>query len=302
MRKPVLVIMAAGMGSRYGGCKQIDPMDAYGNLIIDFSIYDALRAGFEDIVFLIKHEIEADFHEAIGERISKHANVTYAFQQLEMLPEGVSIPDGRTKPYGTTHAVLCAQKAIDGRQFSAINADDYYGPTSYKLIYDYLCAEKGAGRHALAGYPLPNTLTENGTVTRGVCEVKDGYLSHIAERLKIVAAGDGCAYLDDGAPVMIPKEATASMNFWGFQNDILDFLRESFDKNIREGLKSNPMKFEELLPSDVQRCIAEGRGSVKVLPTSDKWFGVTYPEDKPKVMESIAKSKAAGLYPEKLWD
>lgn len=301
MRKPVLVIMAAGMGSRYGGCKQIDPMDAYGNLIIDFSIYDALRAGFEDIVFLIKHEIEKDFHEAIGERISKYANVSYAFQQLDMLPAGVSIPDGRSKPFGTTHAILCAKKAIDGRSFSAINADDYYGSSAYKLIYDYLCAETASGRHALAGYPLPNTLTENGTVTRGVCEVKDGYLTHIVERLKIVAAGDGCAYLDEGEPVSIPKEATASMNFWGFQNDILSFLEESFAKVIKEGLLKNPLKFEALLPSDVQRCIAAGRGSVKVLPTPDRWFGVTYPEDKPKVMESIAKCKAAGLYPEKLW-
>ncbi len=302
MEKPVLVIMAAGMGSRYGGCKQIDPMDTYGNLIIDFSIYDALRAGFEDVVFLIKHEIEADFHEAIGKRIAQHANVSYAFQQLDMLPAGVCVPEGRVKPFGTTHAVLCAKEAIGGRSFSAINADDYYGPSSYKLIFDYLCHENTPSKHALAGYPLPNTLTENGTVTRGVCEVKDGYLTHIVERMKIAAQDGGCVYLDEGTPIAIPKEATASMNFWGFQNDILDFLSESFERNIREGLEANPLKFEALLPTDVQRCIAEGRGSVKVLPTPDKWFGVTYPEDKPKVMDSIAKCKAAGLYPEKLWD
>lgn len=301
MQKPVLVIMAAGMGSRYGGCKQIDPMDAYGNVIIDFSIYDALRAGFEDIVFLIKHEIESDFHEVIGERISRHANVSYAFQQLDMLPAGISVPEGRVKPYGTTHAILCAAKAIGSRSFCAINADDYYGPTSYKLIFDYLSKVTTPGSHALAGYPLPNTLTENGTVTRGVCEVKDAYLTKIVERMKIEGRDGGCVYLDEGAPVSIPADATASMNFWGFQNDILDFLKESFEKNIAEGLKSNPLKFEELLPTDVQRCIAQGRGKVKVLPTPDRWFGVTYPEDKPTVMASIAKCKAAGLYPEKLW-
>ena len=301
MNKPVLVIMAAGMGSRYGGCKQIDPMDSYGNVIIDFSIYDALRAGFEDLIFIIKHEIEADFHEVIGERIAKHANVSYAFQQLDMLPANIALPEGRVKPYGTTHAILCAREAIKNRSFCAINADDYYGPSAYKLIFDYLTREHTPGKHALAGYPLPNTLTENGTVTRGVCEVKDGYLTKIVERMKIEARGGKCVYLDGDEWIAIPDDATASMNFWGFQNDILDFLEESFEKNLHEGLSANPLKFEALLPTDVQRCIAQGRGSVQVLPTVDRWFGVTYPEDKPAVMASIAKCKAAGLYPEKLW-
>lgn len=301
MQRPVLVIMAAGMGSRYGGCKQIDPMDAYGNLIIDFSIYDALRAGFEDIVFLIKHEIEKDFREAIGGRIEKQANVTYAFQQLDALPEGVSVPEGRSKPYGTTHAILCAAPAIDGRPFCAINADDYYGPMAYRLVFDYLKEPRGNGEHALVGYPLPNTLTENGTVTRGVCQVKDGYLSSIVERFKIERRAEGCVYLDTGSPTPIPSDAVASMNFWGFQPDILDFFREAFDGRIRAELAANPIKFEALLPTDVQTCVKEGRGSVRVLPTEDKWFGVTYPEDKPMVTASIAALKEKGVYPEKLW-
>ncbi len=302
MRKPVLVIMAAGIGSRYGGCKQIDPMDAHGNLLIDFSIYDALRAGFEDVVFLIKHEIETDFREAIGNRIAKQANVTYAFQELTKLPAGVSIPDGRVKPFGTTHAILCAADAIDGRPFAAINADDYYGPTAYRLVYDYLCAPHGAGEHALIGYPLPNTLTKNGTVTRGVCQVKEGYLSTIVERFKIEGSDAGCVYLDTGTPIPIPADAVASMNFWGFQPDILDFFRESFDRRIQAELANNPLKFEALLPTDVQSCISEGKGTVKVLPTVDKWFGVTYPEDKPSVVASIAALKAKGVYPERLWE
>ncbi|MDD4074850.1 MAG: nucleotidyltransferase [Eubacteriales bacterium] len=302
MRKPVLVIMAAGIGSRYGGCKQIDPMDAYGNLLIDFSIYDALRAGFEDVVFLIKHEIEADFREVIGDRIARRTNVSYAFQQLDALPAGVAIPEGRVKPFGTTHAILCAADAIDGRRFAAINADDYYGPTAYRLIFDYLCAPHGADEHALVGYPLPNTLTKNGTVTRGVCQVKDGYLSSIVERFKIEGNDKGCVYLDTGTPIPVPADAVASMNFWGFQPAILDFFRESFDRRIQTELAGNPLKFEALLPTDVQACISEGKGTVKVLPTVDKWFGVTYPEDKPSVMASIAALKQKGVYPEKLWE
>ena len=301
MRKPVLVIMAAGMGSRYGGCKQIDPMDAYGNLIIDFSIYDALRAGFEDVIFLIKHEIEADFREAIGDRIARQTNVAYAFQQLDALPAGVAIPEGRVKPFGTTHAILCAADAIDGRPFAAINADDYYGPTAYTLIFDYLCAAHAKGEHALVGYPLANTLTENGTVTRGVCQVQNGFLSTIVERFKVQGGKEGCVYLDTGTPVPIPAGDVASMNFWGFQPDILDFFKASFDRRIKAELAGNPLKFEALLPTDVQACISEGKGTVKVLPTVDKWFGVTYPEDKPEVMASIAALKAKGVYPETLW-
>lgn len=302
MQKPVLLIMAAGMGSRYGGCKQIDPMDDYGNLIIDFSLYDALRAGFEDVVFLIKRSIEADFREAIGARMEKRANVRYAFQELDKLPAGLSIPEGREKPYGTSHALICSREALGGRDFAAINADDYYGPAAYKLIFDFLQSPGKASGHALAGYPIKNTLTENGSVTRGVCEVQDGFLTHIVERFKIVPQGEGCAYLDEGDPVAIPDTATASMNFWGFRNDVLDFLEERFAKQAAEGFRTNPLKFEALLPNDLQYCIAEGRGSVRVLPTPDKWCGVTYTADKPRVMATLAAHKAAGLYPEKLWE
>lgn len=302
MQKPILAIMAAGIGSRYGGCKQIDPMDAWGSLIIDFSIYDALRAGFTDVLFIIKHEIEADFREAIGDRIARFANISYAFQELHKLPAGFEVPSGREKPWGTTHAVLCAADAIGERAFAAINADDYYGPMAYQLIYDFLTSETEADAHAMVGYPLANTLTDYGHVSRGVCEVDEaGLLTQIVERLKIVKTPEGCAYMEGGALVPVPQAAIASMNFWGFSRGMLPFLRESFAANLEAGLMSDPKKYEDLLPNAVQKGIAAGRAQVRVLPTKDRWFGVTYAEDKPSVMANIQALKTQGVYPEKLW-
>jgi len=305
MEKPILAIMAAGMGSRYGGCKQIDPMDPWGNLIIDFSIYDALRAGFEDVVFIIKHSIEGDFKEAIGNRISRHANVRYAYQEMDKyLPAGAKIPDGRVKPWGTSHALLCAMEEIGERPFAAINADDYYGPMAYQLLFDFLSKDGKDTEHAMVGYPLPNTLTDHGTVSRGVCQVDEaGKLVQIAERLKVLRRADGgSAYLEEGREIPIPDSATASMNFWGFRKGMLPFLLESFQKNFEAGVAQNPEKYEDLLPNTVQKAIRAKRGTVEVLPTRDRWFGVTYMEDKPSVVAAIQSLKDRGVYPEKLWE
>ncbi len=304
MEKPVLVIMAAGMGSRYGGLKQIDPVDPYGNIIIDFSIYDALRAGFEEIVFLIKHEIEAEFRAAIGDRLSKRIKVTYAFQELSMVPEGTEIPQGRVKPLGPTHAVLCTRDAVKGRAFGVINSDDYYGPEAFRILYDFLTREHGAYAHAAVGYPVENTLTDNGAVTRGVCVVKeDGRLTAIRERTGIIKAPGGAAWQgENGAVVPIPAGTTVSMNCWAFQNSIYASLSARFARQLAPGLARNPQKYEDLLPEAVCEALYDGKTTVTVIPTHDAWFGVTYHQDKPAVMEKIAARKAAGLYPETLWE
>ena len=303
-KEPVLVIMAAGMGSRYGGLKQIDPVDEYGNIIIDFSIYDALRAGFKNIVFIIKHAIENEFKAAIGDRISKIANVEYVFQELDKLPEGVSIPEGRVKPWGTTHAILCAKDVIGSRPFAALNADDYYGPNAFKNIYDFLINDTDKNTYALMGYKILNTLTDNGHVARGVCEVdENGMLKDIHERTRIIKMGDHAAYSEDDGKtyVDIPKDATVSMNFWGFKESFLDDITVSFPANLGKGIETNPLKYEDFLPEAVRRMLSEKKASVKVLTTPDRWFGVTYSADKPDVMASIKKLKQDGVYPEKLW-
>ncbi len=302
--EPVLVIMAAGMGSRYGGLKQIDPVDVAGNLIIDFSIYDALRAGFQSVVFIIKQEIEEPFKEAIGNRISQHMKVSYAFQHLDMLPAGFKIPPERTKPWGTTHAVLCAEGQIGSRPFAVINADDYYGPGAFETLYGFLTADSEESRHALVGYRLENTLTEHGSVARGVCSVdQNGYLSHIVERKKIYKRGESGAFTeDDETFTHLPKGTPVSMNCWGFKPSILSLFRRNFKENFEAGVRANPEKYEHLLPNAVQDLMTRGQGSVKVLDTPDKWFGVTYQEDKAEVMKSIAALKAQGLYSDKLWD
>ena len=281
-KQPVLVLLAAGMGSRYGGLKQIDPIDAAGNLIIDFSIYDAIRAGFHDLVFIIKHEIEQDFMDAIGSRISRRANVKCAFQEMNKLPHGLKAPEGRTKPLGTTHALLCARDEIGGRPFAVINSDDYYGPAAYKQLYEFLAGDTPSDEQLMIGYKLENTLTENGSVARGIC---------------------GAFTEDDGKTfIELPEGTPVSMNCWGFKPDILPMLEDVFKANFEAGIKENPAKYEDLLPNAVQTLMSEGRVRVKVQESPDRWFGVTYKEDKSAVMESIEKIKAQGVYSEKLWD
>lgn len=305
-KKPVLVVMAAGMGSRYGGLKQIDPVDEYGHIIIDFSIYDAVRAGFEKVVFIIKRENEADFRAAIGDRISKQIEVAYVFQELQNLPEGFSVPEGRVKPWGTGHAVLSCQDVIDG-PFAVINADDYYGSRAFQMAYQFLTEyeDDDKYRYMMVGYQVENTLTENGHVARGVCETDaDGYLSDIVERTHIAWRGDGIAYTEDGGQTWtaIPMGSTVSMNMWGFSASILPELRDRFAAFLSANLEKNPLKCEYFLPFVVDELLKEGKATVQVLKSADRWYGVTYREDKPQVMAAIRALKEQGLYPEKLWE
>ena len=303
--KPVLVIMAAGMGSRYGGLKQLDPVGSHGQLIIDYSIYDAKRAGFETVVFVIKPEIEADFKEAIGDRVSKVMDVKYAYQLKEDLPEGYSVPAGRTKPWGTAHAALAARNIVDG-PFAVINADDYYGPEAYQEIYNYLSthADGDMYEYVMVGYLLKNTVTENGTVARGVCEeTADHFLTQVTERTKI-EKGEPPRYTeDDGATwTDLSADTIVSMNMWGFTRSFLDEALARFPAFLDKALAENPEKGEYFLPTVVSQLIDEGKARVKVLRSEDKWYGVTYREDKPTVVAAIAEKTAAGLYPDRLWE
>ena len=303
--KPVLVIMAAGMGSRYGGLKQLDPVGNHGQLIIDYSIYDARRAGFETVVFVIKPEIEADFKEAIGDRVSKVMDVKYAYQLKEDLPEGYAVPAGRTKPWGTAHAALSVRKLVDG-PFAIINADDYYGPEAFQEIYSYLSDHQDGDmyEYVMVGYLLKNTVTENGTVARGVCEeTADHFLTQVTERTKI-EKGEPPRYTeDDGKPwTDLPADTIVSMNMWGFTRSFLDEALARFPAFLDKALAENPEKGEYFLPTVVSQLIDEGKARVKVLRSEDKWYGVTYREDKPTVTAAIAEKTAAGLYPDRLWE
>ena len=305
MKKPVLVIMAAGMGSRYGGLKQIDPVDEQGHIIMDFSIFDAKRAGFEKVVFIIKKENEADFKEAVGNRMAEQMEVAYVYQDLHNIPEGFEVPEGRVKPWGTAHAVLSAIDEIDG-PFAVINADDYYGRDAFQVIYDYLAAHEDDDkyRYTMVGYKLENTVTDNGHVARGVCDTNEaGELVRITERTRIEKRNGGIAYSeDDGASwTELPGDTLVSMNMWGFTRSILDEIKAGFPAFLEKGLVSNPMKCEYFLPAVVSTLLEEGRATVAVLASADKWYGVTYKEDKPVVVQAIKKMKAEGRYPEKLW-
>ena len=305
MKKPVLVIMAAGMGSRYGGLKQIDPVDEQGHIIMDFSIFDAKRAGFEKVVFIIKKENEADFKEAVGNRMAEQMEVAYVYQDLHNIPEGFQVPEGRVKPWGTAHAVLSAIDEIDG-PFAVINADDYYGRDAFQVIYDYLATHEDDDkyRYTMVGYKLENTVTDNGHVARGVCDTNEaGELVRITERTRIEKRNGGIAYSeDDGASwTELPGDTLVSMNMWGFTRSILDEIKAGFPAFLEKGLASNPMKCEYFLPAVVSTLLEEGRATVAVLASADKWYGVTYKEDKPVVVQAIKKMKAEGRYPEKLW-
>jgi NDP-sugar pyrophosphorylase family protein len=305
MKKPVLVIMAAGMGSRYGGLKQIDPVDDQGDIIMDFSIYDAVKAGFEKVIFIIKKENEKDFREAIGDRISSHVQVAYVFQELGNLPEGFSVPQGRVKPFGTGHAILSCIEEIDG-PFAVINADDYYGAHAFRELYQYLTTHQDDDkyRYCMVGYILGNTLTENGYVARGVCTTdEEGYLQNICERTRIEKRGEGAAFTeDDGTSwTQIPVESVVSMNMWGFSRSILDELKAGFPQFLEENLKTNPLKCEYFLPSVVGQLLKEEKATVQVLKSQDKWYGVTYKEDKAVVTAAIRGMKDAGIYPKDLW-
>ena len=307
MKKPVLVVMAAGMGSRYGGLKQIDPVDAQGHIIMDFSIFDAVRAGFEKVVFIIKKENEKDFREAIGDRLSRQIEVSYVFQDLHNLPEGYEVPEGRVKPWGIGHAVLSCIGTVDG-PFAVINADDYYGKHAFQMAYDFLASgeeEQDVYQYMMVGYKLENTLTENGHVARGVCETdEEGHLIKINERTHIEKREDCTVYTEDDGKtwVEIPEGSTVSMNMWGFSESILGELKNRFRAFLDANLPVNPLKCEYFLPFVVDELLKEKKATVKVLKSMDKWYGVTYKEDKPVVVQAIQKLKDEGLYPQSLWE
>lgn len=306
MNKPVLVIMAAGMGSRYGGLKQIDPIDEEGHIIIDFSLFDAKRAGFEKVIFIIKKENEADFKAVVGDRMTGYMDVSYAFQDLANLPDGYEVPEGRVKPWGTAHAVLSCIDQVDG-PFAVINADDYYGVEAFKLIYDYLEShpDDDKYRYTMVGYHLGNTVTDNGHVARGVCTIdENGQLMKVVERTRIEKRDGGIAFTeDDGANwTSLPEQTIVSMNMWGFTKSILGEIRDGFPAFLDKGLKENPMKCEYFLPSVVSDLLEDGKASVSVLESKDKWYGVTYKEDKPVVEAAVKKMKEDGIYPKHLWE
>ena len=306
MKKPVLVIMAAGMGSRYGGLKQIDPVDEEGHIIMDFSIYDAKRAGFEKVVFIIKRENEDDFKEAVGRRIEKVMEVAYVFQELSNIPDGFEIPQGRIKPWGTAHAVLSAIDEIDG-PFAVINADDYYGRHAFQAIYDYLTTHEDDEkyRYTMVGYRLKNTVTDNGHVARGVCGLNaDKELVNVTERTRIEKRNGGIEYSENDGKTWtkIDGDTLVSMNMWGFTHSIVEEIRDGFPAFLESGLKENPLKCEYFLPAVVSTLLEEGRATVKVLESEDKWYGVTYKEDKPVVVAAVQELKDKGLYPQRLWE
>ena len=306
MKKPVLVIMAAGMGSRYGGLKQIDPVDNEGHIIMDFSIYDAKRAGFEKVVFIIKKAIEKEFKAGIGDRISQYMDVEYVYQELDTLPEGFEVPEGRVKPFGTGHAILSCKDVVDG-PFAVINADDYYGVHAFQEIYNYLTENEDDEKYhyAMVGYILSNTLTENGYVSRGICEMdKDAFLTGITERTHIEQRDMGVQFTEDDGKTWedIAADSIVSMNMFGFTASMLKELECRFPEFLEKGLEENPMKCEYFLPSVVSDLIEEDKADVKVLRSEDRWYGITYKEDKEAVVSAVQKLKDTGVYPQHLWE
>lgn len=307
IQKPVLVIMAAGMGSRYGGLKQIDPVGNHGQLLLDYSLFDAHRARFQTVVFVIKKEIEVAFREAIGNRFSSAFEVKYAFQELSDLPQGYSVPANRAKPWGTAHAILAARNAADG-PFAVINADDYYGPDAFKKIYDYLDTNRGTNdclEFCMVGYLLGNTVTEHGHVARGICsEDEEHFLKAVVERTRIEENGDNAHFSEDGGATWtsLSGDTIVSMNLWGLTKGFMEEAWSRFPAFLDKTLKDNPEKGEYFLPSVVSQLVHEGKARAKMLRSHDKWYGVTYHEDKPKVCAAIAAMTAMGTYPSNLWE
>lgn len=301
MTKPVLVVLAAGMGSRYGGMKQLDPVGPNGQIIIDYSIFDARRAGFETVIFIIRRENDAAFRAAIGDRLSHLMEVKYAYQELSDLPAPFTVPEGRTKPFGTGQAVLSARELIDG-PFAVINADDYYGPEAFRVIYDYLSTHPDTDKYqyCMVGYQLKNTVTQNGSVSRGVCVADPkGMLESVTERTKITQEGGVIHFTEDEGKswTELPGDTPVSMGLWGFTASFLPEAQNRFVSFLEENLDKNPLKCEYFLPSIVSSLIDEGKAQVRMLHSADKWYGVTYKEDKPEVVAAIARMTAEGLYP-----
>ena len=309
VRKPILVVMAAGMGSRYGGLKQIDPVGSQGEAILDYSLYDAHKAGFDTAVIIIKEAIRKDFMETVGERLKKcPMEIRYAYQELDDIPAGYTVPEGRTKPWGTCHAVLCAREAIGDAPFAVINSDDYYGTSAYRVIYDALCHAQDTDTYDyyMVGYELGKTVTDHGSVARGIC-VTDGkgHLTGIDERTRIEKYSGGIHYTEDGGEswVDVPEDTTVSMNFWGFTGSFIPEIAARFPNFLKNVVPGNPVKAEYYLPVTVEELLSGGKAQVEVLHSADRWFGVTYAADKPAVVAALAEKTARGEYPRNgLWE
>ncbi|MEN6625364.1 MAG: sugar phosphate nucleotidyltransferase [Candidatus Sumerlaeia bacterium] len=301
--KPTLLVMAAGIGSRYGGLKQMDTFGPNGEYLIEYAIYDAIQAGFGKVVFIIRHWFEEDFKNLITSRFDKKIEVGYAFQEMELVPEGVAIPEGRQKPYGTGHAIWVARDVVDG-PFAVINADDFYGRKSYQIIADFLrdCDGNGTGKNASLGFVLRNTLTPNGSCARGICDVTaDGYMKGVVEHTKIEMRGRGAVSIDDaGNQTPLTGDEVTSMNIWGFEPSLFKHL-EVYFRDFMANL-TNPVKQEFYITTAVDRLLHEKLCTVKVLPTPETWFGVTYSQDKPVVAQKLRELVATGVYPNKLWE
>lgn len=302
-KKPVLVVMAAGMGSRYGGLKQIDPVGSQGEAILDYSLYDAYQAGFETAVIIIKEAIRQDFMDTVGKRLEKcPLEIRYAYQELDMLPEGWAVPNGRTKPWGTCHAVLSAREAIDGAPFAVLNADDFYGHTAFRTVYNWLSNNEGDSDYCMVGYEVGNTVSDSGGVTRGICRAdSNGYLTQIVETGGIEKYEGGIRAPFGNGWVDLNPKTLVSMNIWGFMPGYLDEIEEAFPIFLKYAMRDNPMKGEFLLPTFVGRLIDAKKITLKVLSSPDKWFGVTYAADKPKVVAALRELTENGKYPDGLW-
>ena len=307
-KKPILVVMAAGMGSRYGGLKQIDPVGSCGEAILDYSLFDAHEAGFETAVIIIKEAIKKDFMDTVGKRLEKcPMEIRYAYQELDKVPAGFVIPPERTKPWGTSHAVLCAKEAIDGAPFAVINADDYYGKSAFKAIYDHLSNNQDGEvyHYCMVGYELGNTVTENGSVARGICQTDEkDYLVNVVERTKIEKFEGGIHFTeDDGATwTDVAANTPVSMNMWGFTPSFLQEIEARFPAFLGEDVPKNPAKAEFFLPRTVSELLDENKATVKVLHSADKWYGVTYAADKPQVVAALQDMTQKGMYPDGLWE
>jgi len=298
-----LIVMAAGLGSRYGGLKQMEAVTEQNEIILDFAVYDAMKAGFKDVIFIIKPEMEEIFKDRVMNRMAKYLNVSYVFQDLSQLPEGYTVPEGRTKPWGTCHAVMAGGKLLDG-PFAVINADDYYGADAFKKVYDFLAEDKDENTYCMAGYYIENTLSEQGTVTRGICAAdEENMLTEIRETREIGWSADGkITYPNEfGQAIEVAKGTVVSMNFWGFKPSMMEFMQQNFSGFLDDAIANNPLKAEYLLPIEVGKMLDRKEITVKVLEAKDKWYGVTYKEDKELVVQAFKRMKEEGKYPEKLW-
>ena len=300
--KPDLVIMAAGMGSRFGGPKQITPVDDAGQVILDYSAFDAVRAGFGRILCVVRRDTEADFREAVGNRLARGCDVYYAYQDAADLPAGFSVPEGRIKPWGTGHAVRACRAMLD-RPFAVINSDDFYGPGAFRALAEHLTAPGPDNEHVLVTYRLRNCLTENGTVARGICDVDgEGQLLSVTERTKVSGPADAPSYEEDGVVTPLAPDTPVSLNTWGFRPSFVPQLEEEFERFLRRDVPANPLKAEFYLPFAVNDRLQAGELTVRAALTDETWYGVTYREDLPRLVQSLRALRESGLYPERLWE